>query len=98
MEVRVVVEDAHRTGHGRLARRTHEARRSRQQRVHPASARSSTAAQSDVMTHVVSHWPALPFEEWKDTCDTLQLWTQIVGKIRLAWAPPINHDWHEQLC
>ena len=29
-------------------------------------------------------WPALPYEAWKDTCATLHLWTQIVGKIRLA--------------
>ena len=29
-------------------------------------------------------WPALPYEDWKDTCTTLHLWTQIVGKVRLA--------------
>jgi hypothetical protein len=39
-------------------------------------------------------WPALPYEEWKDTLATLHLWTQIVGKIRLAQAPWINHSWH----
>ncbi|HEY7368591.1 MAG TPA: DUF5996 family protein [Thermoanaerobaculia bacterium] len=38
-------------------------------------------------------WPALPFADWKDTCETFHLWTQIVGKIRLAQAPPINHWW-----
>ena len=38
-------------------------------------------------------WPALPFSEWKDTHATLPLWTQIVGKIRLALCPPINHCW-----
>ena len=32
-------------------------------------------------------WPELPFEAWQDTYDTLQLWTQIVGKVRLAKAP-----------
>src|SRR5260370_35228785 len=38
-------------------------------------------------------WPALPFSEWKDTYATLHMWTQIVGKIRLALSPPINHCW-----
>jgi Family of unknown function (DUF5996) len=42
-------------------------------------------------------WPALPYEAWKDTCDTLHLWTQIVGKIRLALTPWINHSWHVPL-
>lgn len=39
-------------------------------------------------------WPELPYEEWKDTCTTLHLWTQIVGKVRLAISPWINHSWH----
>jgi hypothetical protein len=39
-------------------------------------------------------WPALPrLEEWKDTLTTLHMWTQIVGKIRLELAPPVNHSW-----
>jgi len=38
-------------------------------------------------------WPALPLAEWKDTYATLHMWTQIVGKIRLALGPPINHFW-----
>ena len=38
-------------------------------------------------------WPALPYAEWKDTCATLHLWTQIVGKVRLALSPFINHWW-----
>jgi len=42
-------------------------------------------------------WPALPLSEWKDTYATLQLWTQIVGKIRLRLAPPVNHWWHSTL-
>jgi Family of unknown function (DUF5996) len=42
-------------------------------------------------------WPALPYESWKDTCTTLHLWTQIVGKIRLARTPWINHSWHVTL-
>jgi hypothetical protein len=42
-------------------------------------------------------WPRLPFEEWKDTCATLHMWTQVVGKIRLAKAPMINHWWQVPL-
>jgi len=42
-------------------------------------------------------WPELPTEAWRDTCATLQLWTQIVGKIRLARTPWLNHSWHVTL-
>jgi hypothetical protein len=42
-------------------------------------------------------WPALPLSEWKDTYATLHMWTQIVGKIRLALSPPINHCWGSTL-
>ncbi len=42
-------------------------------------------------------WPALPIDAWSDTCATLQLWMQIVGKIRLALTPPINHTWNVTL-
>jgi hypothetical protein len=38
-------------------------------------------------------WPALPFSEWKDTYATLHMWTQIVGKVRLALGPNLNHYW-----
>ena len=39
-------------------------------------------------------WPELPFRAWRDTAITLQLWTQIIGKIRLAQTPWVNHSWH----
>ena len=42
-------------------------------------------------------WPALPYDEWKDTLATLHMWTQIVGKIRLAQTPWMNHAWHVPL-
>jgi hypothetical protein len=42
-------------------------------------------------------WPVLPFAEWEQTCDTLHLWTQIVGKTRLALAPLENHWWNVPL-
>jgi hypothetical protein len=42
-------------------------------------------------------WPALRVQEWADTRDTLHMWTQIVGKIRLAKAPMVNHWWQVTL-
>lgn len=42
-------------------------------------------------------WPALPLERWKDTYATLHMWTQIVGKVRLALTPLINHWWNVPL-
>jgi hypothetical protein len=44
-----------------------------------------------------ARWPDLPSAAWRDTRDTLQLWTQIVGKIRLARTPWLNHSWHVPL-
>jgi hypothetical protein len=43
------------------------------------------------------NWPSLPLEEWKDTCATLHMWTQIVGKIRLEQTPIVNHWWNVPL-
>ena len=42
-------------------------------------------------------WPSLPLEEWEDTYQTLHMWTQIVGKIRLGLAPLQNHWWNVAL-
>ncbi len=42
-------------------------------------------------------WPDLPLAQWADTCATLHLWTQVVGKIRLAHAPMMNHWWQVPL-
>ncbi|MBB5052674.1 hypothetical protein HNQ36_002648 [Afipia massiliensis] len=42
-------------------------------------------------------WPALPFIGWQDTCATLHMWTQVVGKIRLALEPMVNHWWQVPL-
>lgn len=39
-------------------------------------------------------WPALPLQEWKDTCDTLHLWTQVPGKVRLALSPE-EPEWQQ---
>lgn len=42
-------------------------------------------------------WPDLPFAAWSETCDTLQLWTQIIGKVRIARTALINHWWNATL-
>jgi hypothetical protein len=44
-----------------------------------------------------SHWPDLPYDAWKDTYATLHMWMQIVGKIRLALMPWLNHCWQVTL-
>jgi len=51
-----------------------------------------------IKTHQNSSlWPSLPYEEWKDTLDTLHLWTQIIGKIKLKQNPFINQWWEVAL-
>lgn len=42
-------------------------------------------------------WPSLPLEAWAETHATVHLWTQIVGKVRLAQSPWLNHSWHVTL-
>ena len=42
-------------------------------------------------------WPSLPLEAWSDTYATLHMWSQIVGKVRLAQSPWLNHSWHATL-
>jgi len=51
---------------------------------------AATDSRSDI-------WPALPYAEWKETCAALHMWTQIVGKVRLALSPWTNHSWHVTL-
>jgi hypothetical protein len=45
------------------------------------------------MPTIEDRWPALPLAEWQDTFATLHMWTQVVGKVRLALSPRINHWW-----
>lgn len=47
--------------------------------------------------NILERWPELPYAAWKDTRDTLHLWTQVIGKIRLAQTPWLNHSWHVTL-
>jgi hypothetical protein len=42
-------------------------------------------------------WPPIPYAAWQPTCETLHLWSQIVGKIRLSLTPWLNHSWHVPL-
>jgi Family of unknown function (DUF5996) len=42
-------------------------------------------------------WPALPYEDWRETKETLHRFAQIVGKVRMALVPPLNHWWHVTL-
>jgi Family of unknown function (DUF5996) len=44
-----------------------------------------------------ARWPELPWRDWEPTLSTLHMWLQIVGKVRLALAPPLNHWWHVPL-
>ncbi|MGA9063475.1 MAG: DUF5996 family protein [Terracidiphilus sp.] len=52
---------------------------------------------SHLMPDPPAAWLDLPQAAWSDTCATLQLWMQVVGKIRLALTPPINHTWNVTL-
>jgi hypothetical protein len=53
------------------------------------------------MLHTVADqpecWPGLPLDSWKDTYATLHMWTQMVGKVRLALTPLVNHWWNVPL-
>ena len=47
--------------------------------------------------HRPDFWPPLPLAEWQDTRDTLHMWTQVVGKVRMALSPRVNHWWEVPL-
>ena len=49
------------------------------------------------MSPELSAWPDLPLDAWSETYATLHLWTQVVGKVRLAQTPWVNHSWHVTL-
>jgi hypothetical protein len=62
-----------------------------------SSVNGKTNGENDEETGGGEAWPSLPFGEWKDTCATLHMWTQVVGKIRLALTPLVNHWWNVPL-
>jgi hypothetical protein len=49
------------------------------------------------MNNAANIWPDLSYPAWRDTAATLQLWTQIVGKVRLVLSPWVNHGWQVPL-
>jgi hypothetical protein len=49
------------------------------------------------MSDTLEVWPALPLDAWQDTYSTLHMWTQIVGKVRMALTPLVNHWWNVTL-
>lgn len=55
---------------------------------------TSNQAKENAVINSLSDWPELPWTEWQETASTLNLWFQVVGKIRLALATPLNHWWH----
>jgi hypothetical protein len=46
---------------------------------------------------VTAQWPDLTLSNWQDTLDTLHMWTQVVGKVRMALEPMVNHWWQVPL-
>jgi len=42
-------------------------------------------------------WPSINYSEWRETCTALHLWSQVIGKYRLAHTPWVNHSWHATL-
>jgi hypothetical protein len=52
---------------------------------------------TDPTPNAPAAWPELPFNDWQESAETLHMWTQIVGKIRLAQSPWVNHSWHVTL-
>ena len=52
---------------------------------------------SQTVAGTEEQWPELPWTEWSPTISTLHMWVQIVGKVRMALAPPLNHWWHVPL-
>ena len=49
------------------------------------------------MSRMIENWPALPYADWEPTKQTLHRYTQIIGKVRMALTPPLNHWWHVTL-
>src|SRR5260370_3592529 len=56
--------------------------------------RNMDARQNTSERETAELWPPLPYEEWKETYDTLHMWTQIVGTVRMELTPLLNHWWN----
>ena len=59
--------------------------------------RSRDQATNVLRMVMMEDWPSIPYPEWRETCTALHLWSQIIGKYRLAHAPWVNHSWHATL-
>src|SRR5215510_5751469 len=66
-------------------------------RIASLGERSVECAATPGERHMTQPWPELPYLAWRDTCSALHLWTQVVGKIRLAQTAWLNHGWHVPL-
>jgi hypothetical protein len=73
------------------------ARRDKRARRHLTTITMSTAYIATSSAPSAQAWPALPLGAWRETYATLHRWTQIIGKTRLALAPPQNHWWQVPL-
>jgi len=62
-----------------------------------ATAKEGSGVMDKFAASSTEAWPSLPLEQWKDTYTTLHMWTQIIGKVRLALTPPVNHCWNVPL-
>jgi hypothetical protein len=67
------------------------------QAVRETEGRDMQSPQSMKKEALTEQWPSLPLEDWKDTCETLHMWTQIIGKVKLALNPYMNHWWQVPL-
>ncbi|HUL57837.1 MAG TPA: DUF5996 family protein [Anaeromyxobacteraceae bacterium] len=56
-----------------------------------------TARASMARSERARAWPGLSYPEWQPTCEALHLWTQVLGKVRMALTVPVNHWWHVTL-
>ena len=52
---------------------------------------------SDDAASTNPNWPAIPYADWRETAQTLHMWTQIIGKTRMVQSPWLNHAWHVTL-
>jgi hypothetical protein len=62
----------------------------------PLSVFAGRKAEADMMKPSPS-WPDIPLQEWSESCETLHRWTQVVGKVRMALTPLVNHWWNVTL-
>lgn len=65
--------------------------------VGTSSSRRANAGLNSYDPEMILHWPEIPYAPWRETCTALHLYSQVVGKYRLARTPWVNHSWHATL-